>query len=95
MEVSFSHFCGGNGKIVPIRHPGHTLVSLTGISQAGPGARTFRLKARLSFTVGGGFEIAATSFHPTNHMPILSIGSPSEAVGRNPRFQINLVRTGK
>jgi hypothetical protein len=36
----------------------------------------FRLWHRLSFTAGGGFEIAATSFHPTNHIPILAIRFP-------------------
>jgi hypothetical protein len=72
LEVNFNHFYGGNGAIVPTSHPGKTSVYLT------PGLvlGRFRIKDRLSFTVGGGFEIAATSFHPTNHIPILSIRLP-------------------
>jgi hypothetical protein len=34
-------------------------------------------------------------FNPTTTFPFYRYVSPSEAVGRNPRFQINLVRTGK
>lgn len=65
MEVNFTHFYAGNGKIVATSHPGQTLTYLT------PGLvlGRLRLKDRLSFTVGGGFEIAATSFHLTNHIP--------------------------
>jgi hypothetical protein len=72
MEVNFTHFYAGNGKIVPTSQPSQTLVYLT------PGLvlGRFRLKDRLSFVVGGGFEIAATSFHPTNHIPILSTRFP-------------------
>ena len=72
LEVNFNHYYGGNGAIVPTAHPGKTLVYLT------PGLvlGRFKLKDRLGFTVGGGFEIAATKFHPTNHIPILSIRFP-------------------
>ena len=65
IEVNFTHYYQGE-------HSGHTLVYLT------PGLvlGKFRLWHRLGCTVGGGFEIAATSFHPTNHIPILSIRFP-------------------
>jgi hypothetical protein len=71
-EVNVTHFYGGNNRIVPTSHPGKTLVYLT------PGLMIgrFRIKDCLSFTVGGGFEIAATSFHPTNHIPIFSVHFP-------------------
>ena len=36
----------------------------------------FRIHNRFSFIIGGGFQIAATSFHPTNHNEILSIRFP-------------------
>jgi hypothetical protein len=64
-EVNFTHYYEGE-------HDGKTLVYLT------PGLviGRFPIKDRLAFTVGGGFEIAATSFHPTNHIPILSIRFP-------------------
>lgn len=72
LEVNFNHFYGGNGNVVPTSHPGKTSVYLT------PGLvlGRFRIHNRLAFTAGGGFEIAATSFHPTNHIPILSIRFP-------------------
>jgi len=72
IEVNFNQFHGGNNKIVPTAHPGKTLVYLT------PGVvlGRFNLWHRLAFTAGGGFEIATTSFHPTNHIPILSIRFP-------------------
>jgi hypothetical protein len=65
MEVNFTHYYEGE-------HDGKTLVYLT------PGLvlGRFPIKDRLALTVGGGFEIAATSFHPTNHIPILSIRLP-------------------
>jgi len=64
-EVNFTHYYQGE-------HSGHTLVYLT------PGLvlGRFNLWHRLAFTAGGGFEIATTSFHPTNHIPILSIRFP-------------------
>jgi hypothetical protein len=64
-EINYTHYYQGE-------HSGHTLVYLT------PGLvlGRFRLYDRLSFTAGGGFEIAATSFHPTNHIPILSVRFP-------------------
>jgi hypothetical protein len=72
MEVNFTPCYGGNGKIVPTSRPDQTLAYLT------PGLvlGRFRRKDRLSFTVGGGFEIAATSFQSHNHIPILSIRFP-------------------
>jgi hypothetical protein len=72
LEVNFNHFYGGNGHVVPTSHPGKTSVYLT------PGLvlGRFRIHNRLAFTAGGGFEIAATRFHPTNHIPILSIRFP-------------------
>jgi len=36
----------------------------------------FRLWGRVGFTVGGGYQIATTHFHPTNHNAILSIRFP-------------------
>ena len=64
-EVNFTHYYQGE-------HSGQTLVYLT------PGLviGRFRIKDRLSFTVGAGFEIAVTSFHPTNHIPIFSVRFP-------------------
>ncbi|HEX4785608.1 MAG TPA: hypothetical protein VH350_14800 [Candidatus Sulfotelmatobacter sp.] len=64
-EVNLTHYYQGS-------HNGHTSVYLT------PGIvlGRFRLWDRLGFTVGGGFEIAATSFHPTNHIPIFSMRFP-------------------
>jgi hypothetical protein len=72
MEVNLNQYHGGNNNVVPTAHPGKTLVYLT------PGIvlGRFQLWHRLSFTGGAGFEIATTSFHPTNHIPILSIRFP-------------------
>jgi hypothetical protein len=72
LEVNLNQYRGGNGMVVPTAHPGKTLVYLT------PGLvlGRFNLWHRLAFTAGGGFEIATTSFHPTNHIPILSIRFP-------------------
>jgi hypothetical protein len=36
----------------------------------------FPIHNRFAFIIGGGFQIAATSFHPTNHNGILSIRFP-------------------
>jgi len=36
----------------------------------------FPIHNRFSLTIGGGFQIAATSLHPTNHNGILSIRFP-------------------
>jgi hypothetical protein len=65
MEVNFTHFYQGE-------HGGNTSVYLT------PGVvlGKFHLWNRLGFTVGGGYEIAATSFHPTNHIGIFSVRFP-------------------
>jgi hypothetical protein len=72
IEVNVNRYQGGNNKVVPTAHPGKTLVYLT------PGLvlGRFNLWHRLAFTAGGGFEIATTSFHPTNHIPILSLRFP-------------------
>ncbi len=72
IEINLNQYHGGNNKIVPTAHPGKALLYLT------PGLvlGRFNLWHRLAFTAGGGFEIATTSFHPTNHIPILSIRFP-------------------
>ena len=64
-EFNFTHYYEGS-------HDGHSLLYIT------PGLvlGRFPIHNRFSFTFGGGFEIAATSFHPTNHIPILSIRFP-------------------
>ncbi len=64
-ELNFTHYYQGE-------HSGHTLLYAT------PGVvlGRFNLWHRLAFTCGGGYEIATTSFHPTNHIPILSIRFP-------------------
>jgi hypothetical protein len=64
-EFNFTHYYQGS-------HNGHSLLYVT------PGLvlGRFPIHNRLSFTIGGGFEIAATSFHPTNHIPILSVRFP-------------------
>jgi hypothetical protein len=72
IEVNVNQYHGGNSNIVPTAHPGKTLVYLT----PGMVLGRFNLWHRLAFTAGGGFEIATTSFHPTNHIPILSIRFP-------------------
>jgi len=72
IEVNVNQYHGGVNNIVPTAHPGKTLVYMT------PGLvlGRFNLWHRLAFTAGGGFEIATTRFHPTNHIPILSIRFP-------------------
>ncbi len=64
-ELNFTHYYQGP-------HSGHSLLYAT------PGLvlGRFNLWHRLAFTFGGGYEIATTSFHPTNHIPILSIRFP-------------------
>ncbi len=64
-EVNFTHYYQGS-------HAGNTSVYLT------PGIvlGRFHVWNRVGFTVGGGFQIAATSFHPTNHIPIFSVRIP-------------------
>lgn len=64
-EVNFTHYYQGE-------HGGNTSVYLT------PGVvlGKFRLWDRLGFTVGGGYQIAVTSFHPTNHIAIFSARFP-------------------
>jgi hypothetical protein len=53
-------------------HGGNTSVYLT------PGIvlGRFHLWHRLAFSVGGRYEIAVTSFHPTNHIAICSVRFP-------------------
>lgn len=72
IEVNVNQFHGGNNNIVGTAHPGKTLVYLT----PGMVLGRFNLWHRLAVTAGGGFEIAATSFHPTNHIPIFSLRFP-------------------
>jgi len=64
-EVNFTHYYQGP-------HSGHTLVYLT------PGLviGRFRIKGRLAFTFGAGFQTAVTSFHPTNRIPVFSVRFP-------------------
>jgi hypothetical protein len=64
-EFNFTHYYEGS-------HNGHSLLYVT------PGVviGRFPIHNRFSFTIGGGIEIAATSFHPTNHIPILSVRFP-------------------
>jgi hypothetical protein len=64
-EFNFTHYYEGS-------HNGHSLLFIT------PGLvlGRFPIHNRFSFTFGGGFQIAATSFHPTNHNGILSIRFP-------------------
>jgi Putative MetA-pathway of phenol degradation len=64
-EFNFTHYYKGshNGKMLLYVTPGLVL-------------GRFPVHDRFSFTFGGGYEIAATSFHPTNHIPILSIRFP-------------------
>ncbi len=64
-EFNFTHYYEGS-------HSGHGLLYVT------PGLvlGRFQIHNRVAFTFGGGYEIAATSFHPTNHIPILSIRIP-------------------
>jgi len=65
IEFNFTHYYEGS-------HDRHSLLYVT------PGVvfGKFRIHNRFSFTLGGGFQIAATSFHPTNHNEILSIRFP-------------------
>jgi hypothetical protein len=72
VEINENHFYDGNSNIVPTSHPGKTSVYIT------PGLvlGRFPIHNRFSLTFGGGFEIAATRFHPTNHIPIFSLRFP-------------------
>jgi len=64
-ELNFTHYYQGShsGHQVPYATPGLVL-------------GRFHLAGRLGFTVGAGYEIATTSFHPTNHIPIFSVRFP-------------------
>ena len=64
-EVNYTHFYQGE-------HGGNTVAYLT------PGIvlGRFHIAHRLGFTIGGGYEIAVTSFHPTNHIAIASVRFP-------------------
>ena len=72
VEVNINQYHGGNNMVVGTAHPGKTSAYLT----PGMVIGRFKLWNRLAFTAGGGFEIATTSFHPTNHIPILSLRFP-------------------
>lgn len=65
VEVNFTHYKDGPNN-------GNTQVFLT------PGMAIGRLHLwkRLNMTVGGGFQIAATHFHNTNHNGILTVRFP-------------------
>ena len=65
MEVNLTHCYQGE-------HNGNTVVYLT------PGLvlGKFHLWDHLGFTVGGGHEIAVTSFHPANRIAIFSMRFP-------------------
>lgn len=65
IEFNFTHYYEGS-------HDRHSLLYVT------PGIvfGKFPIHNRFSFIIGGGFQIAATSFHPTNHNEILSIRFP-------------------
>jgi hypothetical protein len=56
-EVNFMRYYVGP-------HGGNTSVYRTPVIVLG----RFHLWDRLAFTVGGGYEIAVTSFHPANHV---------------------------
>ena len=64
-EFNFTHCYEGS-------HNGHSLLYVT------PGVvlDRFTIHNRFGFVIGGGLQIAATSFHPTNHNVILSIRFP-------------------
>jgi hypothetical protein len=65
VEVNYTHFQDGsnNGKTLVFLTPGLVIGKL-------------HLWRRLGLTFGGGFQIAATRFHPTNHNGILSVRFP-------------------
>lgn len=64
-EFNFTHYYQGSND-------GHSSLYIT------PGIvlGRFPIHNRFGFIIGGGFQIAATSFHPTNHNGILSIRFP-------------------
>jgi hypothetical protein len=64
-EFNFTHYYEGS-------HSGHQSLYIT----PGMVLGRFPIHNRIAFTFGGGFQIAATSFHPTNHIPILSLRIP-------------------
>lgn len=65
VEVNYTHFQDGpsNGKTQVFMTPGLVLGK-------------FPLWKRLGFTVGGGFQVATTHFHSTNHNGIFSVRFP-------------------
>lgn len=65
MEVNYTRYYYGP-------HGGNTSVYLT------PGIvlGRFRIHNRVAFAIGGGYQIAVTSFHPTNHVAIASVRFP-------------------
>lgn len=64
-EVNLIHYYQGehNGNTVVFLRPGLVL-------------GRFHLWGHLGFAVGGGYEIAVTSFHPTNHFSMFSVRFP-------------------
>jgi hypothetical protein len=64
-EVNYTRYYLGS-------HGGNTSLYLT------PGLilGRFRIHNRFAFAIGGGYEIAVTTFHPTNHIAICSIRFP-------------------
>lgn len=64
-EFNMTRYYGGS-------HDGHTSLYVT----PGMVIGRFPIHNRIAFTFGGGIQIAATSFHPTNHIPILSLRIP-------------------
>jgi len=64
-EFNYTHYYQGSFN-------GHSLLYVT------PGVLLgrFPIHDRFAFIIGGGYQIAATSFHPTNHNGVLSIRFP-------------------
>jgi hypothetical protein len=65
VEVNYTHCYEGE-------HQGDTALYLTRGLVLGP----FHLWDRRAFSVGGGYAIAVTSFHPTSHIAIFSVRFP-------------------
>jgi hypothetical protein len=65
VEFNFTHYYQGS-------YDGHQVLYVT------PGVvlGTFPIHNRFGISFGVGFQIAVTSFHPTNHIPIFSIRFP-------------------
>ena len=65
LETNYARYYEGS-------HGGNTSVYLT------PGIvlGRFKIHNRFAFAIGGGYEIAVTSFHPANHIAIASVRFP-------------------